>query len=217
MTPRPSAEKYHRPMSNTIINIGREFGSGGKSVALELGKLLDIPVYDQELITKAAEESGLSASLFSRNDEKHSLFDTASFFPVSRFGSIPHDSAISDENIFRIQSETIRGIADRSDAIFIGRASDYVLRERRCLDVFICAPLNARIERISSRLGLEPERARKLIEKTDRSRREYYDFFTQGHWGVASNYDLCIDSSVLGIEQTALAIVDFARRAGILK
>ena len=204
-------------MSKTIINIGREFGSGGKSVALELGKLLDIPVYDQELIAKAAEESGLSASLFSRNDEKHSLFDTASFFPVSRFGSISHDSAISDENIFRIQSETIRSIAERSDAIFIGRASDYVLRDRHCLDVFICAPLKARIERISERLGLEPERARKLIEKTDRSRREYYDFFTQGHWGVASNYDLCIDSSVLGIEQTALAIVDFARRAGVLQ
>ena len=205
-------------MSKTIINIGREFGSGGKSVALELGKLLDIPVYDQELIAKAAEESGLSASLFSRNDEKHSLFDTASFFPVSRFGSISHDSAISDENIFRIQSETIRGIAERSDAIFIGRASDYVLRDRHCLDVFICAPLKARIERIidlASRRDCKHEAFADL--GLDVLVRSLHDFFTQGHWGVASNYDLCIDSSVLGIEQTALAIVDFARRAGVLQ
>ena len=189
-----------------IINVGRQFGSGGKSVAAELGRMLDIPVYDNELITKAAEDSGFSPELFTRSDERKVLFG------MGRRGS-----AIADEDLFRIQSATIRHIADSGSAVFVGRASDYVLRDRDCcVDVFVCAPLESRHARVCGRMGISEDQALKLIRTKDRSREEYYNFFTFGNWGVASNYDLCLDSSLLGIEKTAEFIVEFCRMRGLL-
>ena len=189
-----------------IINVGRQFGSGGKSVAAELGRMLDIPVYDNELITKAAEDSGFSPELFTRSDERKFLFG------MGRRGS-----AIADEDLFRIQSDTIRHIADSGSAVFVGRASDYVLRDRDCcVDVFVCAPLEARLARVCERMGIGEEEARKLIRSKDKGREEYYNFFTFSNWGVATNYDLCVDSSLLGIEKTAEFIIEFCRMRGLL-
>ena len=189
-----------------IITIGRQFGSGGKSVASELGRMLDIPVYDNELITKAAEDSGFSPELFTRSDERKFLFG------MGRRGS-----AIADEDLFRIQSDTIRHIADSGSAVFVGRASDYVLRDRDCcVDVFVCAPLEARLARVCERMGIGEEEARKLIRSKDKGREEYYNFFTFSNWGVAANYDLCVDSSLLGIEKTAEFIIEFCRMRGLL-
>lgn len=189
-----------------IINVGRQFGSGGKSVASELGRMLDIPVYDNELITKAAAESGFSLELFRRSDEHKFLFG------MGRRGS-----AIADEDLFRIQSDTIRHIADSGSAVFVGRASDYVLRDRDCcVDVFVCAPLEARLARVCERMGIGEEEARKLIRSKDKGREEYYNFFTFSNWGVAANYDLCVDSSLLGIEKTAEFIIEFCRMRGLL-
>ena len=119
-----------------IINVGRQFGSGGKLVALALGKKLGIPVYDQELISKAAEQSGFSKELFAKSDEKRNLLALSSFIvDVGRFGSA--DNYVSDNQLFVIQSNVIRSIADKGSAIFIGRCADYILRDRSCLDVFI--------------------------------------------------------------------------------
>ena len=186
-----------------IINVGRQFGSGGKSVAVALGGKLGVKVYDNELILKAAAESGFSQEIFRRSDEQKRI--VALGFQTS---------GLNDREIFRIQSDVIRNIAGGSSAIFVGRASDYVLRDMDCLDVFITAPDENRKARISERLKVSREEAAKLIAKTDKARESYYNFFTFSHWGVASNYDLCIDSSILGIEGTADFIIDFARRAG---
>lgn len=188
-----------------IINIGRQFGSGGKSVAVELGRRLGIPVYDNELITRAAAESGFSPELFERSDENKSVFG------FSRFGY-----ATDDNSLFKIQSDTIRKIASSGSAIFVGRASDYVLRDMSCVDVFISAPLQNRVERVCARQGISAEEAEKLISKKDSRRQEYYNFFTFAHWGVSANYDLCIDSSILGIEKTAELIIEFCRMSGKL-
>lgn len=198
---------------HTIINIGRQFGSGGKSVATALGEKLGIPVYDSELLSKAAEESGFSADLFRRNDEKKSLLKVGSLFGTNRYGSFT-SNVLSEGELFRIQSETIRHIAEKGPAIFVGRASDYVLRDLDCLDVFVCAPLEARRKRIAERRGVSEQEAETLIAKTDKGRENYYNFFTFSHWGVASNYDLCIDSSILGIDGTADYIIEFGRKAG---
>lgn len=192
-------------MENRIINIGRQFGSGGKLVAQELGSRLGIKVYDNELILQAASESGFSQELFRRSDEKKI------FFGLDNLGSV-----ISDEQLFRIQSQVIRDIAGRGDAIFVGRASDYVLRDMTCTNVFVCAPKKDRIVRVCNRMNITPDQAAKLIAKKDRGRENFYNYVTFGHWGVASNYELCLDSSVLGIEGTAEFIIDFARRAGRL-
>lgn len=197
---------------HTIINIGRQFGSGGKSVAVCLGEKLGIPVYDDELLSAAAEQSGISPELFSRSDEKKHNFSLSNLFSSNRFEGAYTQSAINESSLFKIQSEVIRDIASNGDAIFVGRASDYVLRDMDCLDVFICAPVEDRRKRVSERMGITPAEAERLIEKNDKARAEYYNFFTFGHWGKTSNYDLCIDSSILGIEGTSDFIIDFLRR-----
>lgn len=198
-----------------IINVGRQFGSGGRLVALALGRKLGIPVYDQELIAKAAEQSGFSKELFANSDEKRNLLALSSFIvDVGRFGSA--DNYMSDNQLFVIQSNVIRSLADKGPAIFIGRCSDYILRDRKCLDVFVTATDDVRIKRIAERMNITPEQADSLMRKKDRTRETYYNYYTFGNWGVASNYDLCVDSSVLGIEGTADMIIDFCRRAGLL-
>lgn len=198
-----------------IINVGRQFGSGGKLVALALGKKLGIPVYDQELISKAAEQSGFSKELFAKSDEKRNLLALSSFIvDVGRFGSA--DNYVSDNQLFVIQSNVIRSIADKGSAIFIGRCADYILRDRPCLDVFISASDEVRIKRVAERMGITPEQAESLMQKKDRTRETYYNYFTFGNWGVASNYDLCVDSSVLGIDGTADMIIDFCHRAKLI-
>ncbi len=189
-----------------IISIGRQFGSGGKQVALALGQMLGVPVYDSELISRAAQESGISRSAFEPADEERKSLRLGLF----------HGS-FGDVELFNIQSETIRNIAASGSAVIVGRCSDYVLRDMEgTLDVFITAPLDRRIERVSQRTGLAPDKAKSLIVKKDKARASYYDCFTFGNWGVAGNYDLCVDSSILGTEGTAEFIIDFARKAGIL-
>ena len=184
-------------------------------MALAIGRKLGIPVYDQELIAKLAEQSGFSKELFANSDEKRNLLALSSFIvDVGRFGSA--DNYMSDNQLFVIQSNVIRSLADKGPAIFIGRCSDYILRDRKCLDVFVTATDEVRIKRIAERMNITPEQADSLMRKKDRTRETYYNYYTFGNWGVASNYDLCVDSSVLGIEGTADMIIDFCRRAGLL-
>jgi len=199
---------------HTIINIGRQFGSGGKEVAEKIGAALGIDVYDNELISKAAEESGFSKELFRRSDEKRSVFNLFSFFGAERFGSA--QNYVGDNELFKIQSDVIRGIAEKGPAIFVGRCSNYILRDKKCLDVFISAPMEARLRRVMERTGLEESEAREMIEKQNKTRESYYNFFTFGNWGAASDYDLCVDSSILGIEETAALIIDFGKKAGLI-
>ena len=201
--------------NHTIINIGRQFGSGGKLVAMQVGEMLGINVYDNELISKAAQESGFSKELFERSDEKRSMFNISMFFGSNRFGNT--QNYVGDNELFKIQSDVIRGIAEKGPAIFVGRCSNYILRDFDCLDIFISAPIEERIKRVSARTGLNEEEALTRIERQDRTRQTYYNFFTFGNWGAAADYDLCIDSSILGIEGTASYIVDFGRKAGLIK
>lgn len=195
---------------NTIINIGRQFGSGGKLVALKISEILGIPVYDNELISRAADESGFSKELFERSDEKRSIFNISSFFDTGRFGGARN--YVGDNELFKIQSEVIRNLAAKGSAIFVGRCSNYILRDLKCLDVFVTAPSEDRVKRVSERLNISPEEARSRISRQDRTRETYYNFFTFGNWGAASDYDLCIDSSILGIDGTAGFIIDFGKK-----
>ncbi len=198
-----------------LINVGRQFGAGGKGVAAALGSRLGIPVYDNELLQKAAEESGFSPAFFKKSDEKRRLWRFGSLFGLNR-ASAYAPSAIDGTELFKFQSQAIRDIAEKGSAIFLGRASDYVLRDMECLDVFICAPLEDRVKRVCERTGMSAAEAEKYILKKEKSRSDYYNFFTFGNWGVASNYDLCVDSSMLGIEGTADLIIDFGRKAGLI-
>ena len=200
-------------MGHTVITIGRQFGSGGGMVAVEIGKRLGIPVYDNELISRAAEESGFSKELFTRSDEKRSLFSLSGFFAPWRSLHCG-ESFISDDAMFKIQSDVIREIAEKGPAILIGRCADYILRDMETLDVFVCAPMDYRIRRICEREGLAEKEAEALILRKDKTRSTYYNYYTLETWGEAAGYDLCIDSSILGIDGTADAIIEFGRRAG---
>lgn len=197
-----------------IINIGRQFGGGGRGVAYELGRKLNIPVYDKEIISQAAKDSGIGAEFFKERDEKREFFSFTEIF-ASGFGDT--ENYMSDMGIFKLQSQTIEKIAQEGSAIIVGRCADYILREdESTLNVFLTSPLEVRAERIAARQGMSLEEAMAKAQEKDRKRAEYYNYYTFGNWGVASTYDLCIDSSILGIEGTADFIIDFARKAGKL-
>lgn len=214
-TTRPFSEASYRRQTmekKIIITIGRQFGSGGKSVADALGRKLGIPVYDSELITKAAQDSGFSEEVFVESDEKRRFFSLSKIFTNTYFDI---EDYMSDNGLFKMQSETIRRIAEQGPAVIVGRCSDYILRDMdNVIDVFLTSPVEIRAERISMRLGISLEKAEEMIEKKDKGRAEYYNYYTFGNWGQASTYDICLDSSLLGIEGTADFIIDFARKAG---
>lgn len=199
-------------MKHIVINIGRQFGCGGLEVARVLGQKLEIPVYDNELITKAAQESGFSAALFKESDETRTSFSFRNWFGVNS-----SNDYTSQGGLFKIQSDTIKSIAEQGSAIIVGRCADYILRgNKNTLNVFLTASEESRIERISRREGISKEKAEEMLKKKDKERADYYNYYTFGNWGVASTYDLCLDSSKIGIEGTADLIIDFARRANLL-
>lgn len=203
-------------MQHTIINIGRQFGSGGRRIAEALGIRLGIPFYDNELIVEAAQKSGFSKELFEQRDEHKSVFTLTNFLSTLNNYS-GSENYLNDNRLFKIQSDVILELAQQGPAIFVGRASDYVLRDMECLDVFITAPLEVRKKDVAEREGISLEEAEALIARRDKDRESYYNYLTFGQWGVASNYDLCVDSSILGIEGTADFIIDFGRKCGLVK
>ena len=200
---------------NTIINVGRSFGSGGGYVGQAVAEKLGIPFYDNELISKAAQENGYSPSIFEGGEKKRSIFSISSFFTSGRMSYLDN-TYMNDDVLFKVQSDIIRSIGEKGDAVIIGRCADYILRDLPCLNVFVGGPVEYRAGRLMKSEGLTEEEALKLIKKKDRIRETYYNYYTMGAWGSGSNYHLCVDSSVLGIEGTADFIIDFGRKAGLI-
>lgn len=194
-----------------IINIGRSLGSGGRAIGHILAKDFDIAYYDREILNLAAKESGFCAEVFERNDEKNRFLRTlGNIIPFIGGGATYYDNELSNENLFRIQSEAIRKAAADHSCIFIGRCADYVLRDNpRCVNVFITANMEDRIASVMKWNNCTAEKAQEIIEKGDSERASFYNFYSSGTWGAASTYHLCINSSVLGIEETAAFIKNF--------
>ncbi|MCD7902140.1 MAG: cytidylate kinase-like family protein [Bacteroides sp.] len=200
-----------------VINIGRQLGSGGKEVGEKLARSLNISFYDKELINLASKESGLCKELFEKADEKPSQSIMAGFFGA-RFSlftdaSMPFANYLNNDTLFKIQSDVIRDVASKQSCLFVGRCADYILRDfPRCVNVFISAPVEDRIKRLVTNEKISDEEARELIHRTDKKRAEYYNYYSYKTWGAAATYHLCVDSSVLGIEETVLFIEEFAKR-----
>lgn len=194
-----------------IINIGRSLGSGGRAIGHILAKDFDIAYYDREILNLAAKESGFCAEVFERNDEKNRFLRTlGNIIPFIGGGATYYDNELSNENLFRIQSEAIRKAAADHSCIFIGRCADYVLRDNpRCVNVFITANMEDRIASVMKWNNCTAEKAQEIIEKGDSERASFYNFYSSGTWGAASTYHLCINSSVLGVEETAVLIKNF--------
>lgn len=202
-------------METFVINIGRQLGSGGRAVGHLLAERLDIAYYDKEILTLAARDSGLCKEVFERSDE-HKEFFGSSFCGIGDFFGVGvgyYCNELSNDNLFRLQSEAIRKAAAERSCVFIGRCADYVLRDHpRCVNVFIAAEADDRIRRICENDGVDPQEAQRRMEAGDRKRAEFYNFYSPKKWGAAATYDLCLNSSVLGIEDTAGFIMDFVSK-----
>lgn len=194
-----------------IINVGRQLGSGGRIIAEMLAKDFGCKFYDKELLNLAAKESGFSEKFFEQNDEQKGFL--RSFFgnhiPFTS-GSNFYNNKLSQESLFQIQSDAIRKAATEGACVFVGRCADYVLRDFDCaVSVFITANIEERIAQIAKRFGCGEETALKVINDRESERATYYNYYTGKKWGHSASYDLCVNSSLLGMEGTAAFIKDF--------
>lgn len=198
-------------MDNFIISIGREYGAGGRTVAARIGEKLGLPVYDDSLLQEVAKEYGYSPDIFKKVDEKHHLFSLSRLFSTNSWNA---SNYMGDNMLFQMQCQAIRDIAAKGPCVIVGRCANYVLRDMdNVVSVFLTSSLDIRVERVMRRKNLDRSEARKIIASKDSKREDFYNCYTLGHWGRASEYDLCLDSSVLGIDGTADVIISFAQKA----
>lgn len=201
--------------NRTIITIGRQFGSGGREIGLKLSERLGIKFYDKELLNEAARESGLSREVIEQFDERpvNSLLYSLSMGLVQ--GTHPtalNESTSLESQIYMAQFNAIRRIADTEDCIIIGRCADYVLRDvPNVMSVFIHAPIESRTRRIAKLYELDRDKAKKLIDKKDKVRSSYYNFYSDRRWGASTSYSLTLDSSKTGIDGAAELIEAYTK------
>lgn len=201
-------------MKHIIINIGRQLGSGGHDIGRMLALDFQAKYYDRELLNLAAKESGLSEKIFEQNDEKKGFFRG-----LLNLGS-PHvssgrvyNSGVSQESLFQFQSEAIKKAANEGSCVFVGRCADYVLRNLpNTVSVFVTAAMDYRVQQIMNKQHLDEDAARKFIEQGESERSTYYNYYSGKKWGAAESYDLCIDSSVLGLVETEIIIAQFIKK-----
>lgn len=197
--------------TNTIITIGREFGSAGREIGYVVAKELGIKLYDKEMLARAAKESGICQELFESHDEKPTnsflyslVMDTYSMgYSAGSYTDMP-----INHKVFLAQFDAIKQIANEGPCILVGRCADYALEGyENVLSVFIHADLEARIRRIARIYDLTDAKAKEMITKTDKKRASYYNYYTNKKWGDVDSYQMSLDSSVLGINGTAEALL----------
>ena len=201
-------------MKHIIINIGRQLGSGGHDIGRMLALDFQAKYYDRELLNLAAKESGLSEKIFEQNDEKKGFFRGLLNLgsPHVSSGSV-YKSGVSQESLFLFQSEAIKKAANEGSCVFVGRCADYVLRNLpNTVSVFVTASMDYRVRQIMNKRHLDEDAARKYIEQGESERATYYNYYTGKKWGAAESYDLCIDSSVLGLVETEKIIAQFIKK-----
>ena len=196
---------------NYVITIGRQLGSGGKQIGETLSQGLSIPCYDKQLIQLASRESGLGKDFFEKMDEKSSYSFFGNFVGF-RSGYVGDCNYLCNETLFKIQSDVIRQLAEKESCIFVGRCADYILRNYpHRLSVFISARKEDRIERIRLAENISEKEAAAFIEQADKRRAAYYNYYSNKVWGMAASYDLCVNSSVFGLDRIISMIEDWVR------
>ncbi len=194
-----------------IITIGRQHGSSGREIARLLAEKLDIKCYDKEIVDEAANHSDFSRDLIEAFDEKR-----MSAFILHAGGYGLNENFRLNMQVVSAQFETMRNIAEKGDCIFVGRCADYILRDFKDLvSVFILGDMDERLKCLERRQGLDMVEARKKIKEVDKDRSSFYRYYSDQTWGDAQNYDLCINSSKLGVEGTVQVILDYIKARGI--
>ena len=189
--------------TNTIITIERQYGSGEHLIGEKLAESLGIPFYDSELIKVAAKESGICEEIFESFDEK----PTTSFLyslvmdPYSLgYNSNSFDLPLNYK-VFLAAFDTIKELASKGPCVFVGRCADYALEDfDNCISVYVHAPFEDRIKRIENEYGIPNGKSKEMLMKKDKQRSSYYNYYSSNKWGDAKSYDLCLNSSYLGID-----------------
>ena len=198
---------------NTVVTIGRQFGSAGREIGKKVAEYFDIKFYDRDLLTRAAKESGFCEEMIKNHDERPTnsflynlVMDTYSFgYNASSFVDMP-----ISHKVFLAQFDTIKKIASEGPCIIVGRCADYALSEfSNCVHLFIYGESDTKTKRIMERYHLTESKAKDMITKKDKQRQSYYNYYSSKKWGRADSYDLCINSSILGIEGTVKLITQF--------
>ncbi|MCH5235925.1 MAG: cytidylate kinase-like family protein [Muribaculaceae bacterium] len=200
--------------SSFVIVIGREFGSGGRTVGKLISSILGIDYYDTELLNKAAEKEGVNPQVFKEHEEKKpnllKILLQGSYGIADNFHTVP----LSSERIYRLQSKVIQDIAQKGSCVIVGRNADFILRDhKRLLSVFLHSPLEIRAKRIVERGEANNlDDACEIARQHDKRRESFYNFYTgDKKWGVASNYHLSLDTSFLDNETVAEIIIKTAK------
>ena len=191
---------------NTIITISRQHDSAGLQIGRELAKELNIPCYDKELLERAAKDSGLCKEIFEANEKKPTssflyslVMDTYSYGYSS---GVLSDMPLN-QKVFLAQFDTIKQLAKEGPCVFIGRCADYALEDNpNCLSVFVHADLKKRIRRVAAINSISDAKAKDIIQKMDKSRASYYNYYTCKKWGDMESYHVCLDSGIFGIDGT---------------
>ena len=198
---------------NYVINIGRQLGSGGRIIGNRIAEDFNIKFYDKELLDLAAKESGFCREIFENQDEKPTnsflyslVMDTYSMgYAGNTYTEMP-----INHKVFLAQFDAIKKIADEGPCVLVGRCADYALESYpNVVSIFIRADMEDRIRRVATRLDLTDAKAKDLINKTDKKRASYYNYYTNKKWGEAASYELCLNSSELGVQGTAKAIEQY--------
>jgi cytidylate kinase len=209
-------------MANKIYTIGREFGSGGREVGEKLAAKLGIKLYDKELLQQAAKDSGFCEEIFENHDEKPTnsflyslVMDT---YSVSGYSAAPFLDMPLNHKVFLAQFETIKKIAEKESCVIVGRCADYALSDNPdCINVFIHADMDIRIKNVSRNLNITENKARDIINKTDKQRASYYNYYTSKKWGDSKSYNLSLDAGKLGTDNCVEMILKFRELMDAMK
>lgn len=196
-----------------IITLGRQYGSGGREIGQKIADHYGIPFYDNELITRAAKESGFAEETFARAEDKATnslLYSLAMGINVYGNQDFGFTGLSLDDRIFLAQSDVIRKVADEGPCVIVGRCADYVLKEREnIVNLFVKASMSFRLERVVKEYGEEEKKAADIILKNDKRRANYYSYHVGEKWTDLNNYDLVIRSDFAGIEQSVKCICGY--------
>lgn len=198
-------------MNKQIITIGRQCGSGGHTIGKMLSERLGIPLYDKEIIKTVSERSGLSEKTVEQKGEytTTSLLYNIATRGISAYNMLNKDSLPLSDQINAYQTELIKELADKGPCVIVGRSADYILSEREdCLNVFIYGKLEDRMARVVKEHDVAEKDSKSHVLERDKKRSRYYKHITDQTWGLAENYDLCLNSSVLGIDKCVEIIVN---------
>ncbi len=197
-------------MKKKIVTISRQYGSGGRYIGENLAKAMGVPCYDEKLIDMVAKESGFAQSFVAEKGERMTgslLFNIASSLSFANNVFSTNNGVTLQDEIYFTQNRIIKELADKGPCVIVGRCADYILREREdCLNVFIFADEESKIERAEKYFNITREEAPAVLKKKDKARANHYKYYTDQEWGMASNYDLCLNSGLIGIEGCVKAI-----------